>query len=129
VICQAGGFFVVAPDRRPVVLTRWLRSTTQWPCGWTSNISLTGAIGCGWGSRTSAPTWNGPLGCGPEAQRRVGEYLGPVAGSYYAELVIPRPERIREGGRVEIRTEDEGRRSTRRRRSASSTREGSLQSS
>ena len=43
----------------------------------------------------------------PEAQRRVGEHLGRVAdGSYYAELVNPRPPQVRDGDRVTVRTDD-----------------------
>jgi hypothetical protein len=41
----------------------------------------------------------------PEAQRRVGEHLGLPAGGYYADLVVPRPEQVRNGDRVTVRTD------------------------
>jgi hypothetical protein len=43
---------------------------------------------------------------GPEAQRRVGEHLGLAAGSYYAELFVPRPAQMEDGARVEVLTDD-----------------------
>jgi hypothetical protein len=42
----------------------------------------------------------------PEAQRRVGEHLGLAAGSYYAELVVPRPAPMTDGSRVEVLADD-----------------------
>ncbi len=42
----------------------------------------------------------------PEAQRRVGEHLGLTAGSYYAELSVPRPAQMEDGARVEVPADD-----------------------
>jgi hypothetical protein len=42
----------------------------------------------------------------PEAQRRVGAHLGLADGSYYAELVVPRPTGLPDGARVEVPTDD-----------------------
>jgi hypothetical protein len=43
---------------------------------------------------------------GPEAQRRVGQHLGLGDGTYYAELVVPRPARLGDGARVAVPTDD-----------------------
>jgi hypothetical protein len=59
--------------------------------------------------RTDLGTVDRTAELGPESMRRVGEQLGLEPGSYYAELEIPQPDYVVDGGRVVVVDPRDGR--------------------